>query len=119
MTKKALILLYNNIRLKELGYRLLFPIHDEIIGECPIENVEEVKHLVSSIMIDAAKPECQVPMSCDADAFDRWYVDVYSSQLKEEYETLSKEYSLKEAFTKLMNNHEEFTSDQLIQLINN
>ena len=41
-TKLAMILIGNDKKLKELGFRLLLPVHDELIGECPKENAKEV-----------------------------------------------------------------------------
>ena len=41
MSKLAMILVDNDERLKELGFRLLIPVHDELIAECPEENVKE------------------------------------------------------------------------------
>ena len=32
-------------RLKELGFELLIPVHDELIGQCPVENAEEVSKI--------------------------------------------------------------------------
>ena len=35
LTKLAMIELANSERLKELGFRILIPVHDEVIAECP------------------------------------------------------------------------------------
>ena len=85
MSKRAMIAVHNDEELKDLGFKLLIAVHDELIGECPIENQEEVKKRLSYLMIESAKPECIVPMKCDADSFPSWYWDVYESNLKEEY----------------------------------
>ena len=41
MSKLAMILVGNDERLKELGFRLLIPVHDELIAECPKENAKK------------------------------------------------------------------------------
>lgn len=75
MTKLAMINIYNNNRLKELGFRLLIQVHDEVIGECPKENAKEAFDLVSKIMIQSAKKFISFPMKCDVTVTDRWYGD--------------------------------------------
>lgn len=72
LTKKAQILLYNNEELKALGFRMLIPVHDEIIAECPVENVLRCSELMSQLMIEAGKDLC-VPLECDVDLFYHWY----------------------------------------------
>lgn len=72
MVKVALINIYYNERLTELGFKLVMTIHDEIIGECSYENAEEAKELLSKIMIDSAKEKISVPMKCDVEVMSRW-----------------------------------------------
>ena len=42
MTKMAMIKIYKDQELKDLGFRLLIGVHDELIGECPMENLDKV-----------------------------------------------------------------------------
>lgn len=72
MTKLAQIELYNNEELRKLGFRMLIPVHDEIIAECPEENVKRCSELMSKCMLDAGKDLC-VPLSCDVAVFKSWY----------------------------------------------
>ena len=72
MTKRAMVALYNNKELKDLGFRLLMSVHDENIGECPRENIKKVRELLSNIMIKA-NDRCSVPMKCDAEVSEYWY----------------------------------------------
>ena len=72
LTKKAQIELYNNQELKELGFRMLIPVHDEIIAECPVENVKRCAELMSYCMKHAGSDLC-VPLSCDVALFYSWY----------------------------------------------
>ena len=68
-------------------------------------------------MIESAKPECIVPMKCDADSFKSWYLDVYESNLKEEYAKLCENNSKEKSFELLCSNHEEMLEEQLEELI--
>lgn len=111
MSKRAMIRVANNQELKELGFKLLIPVHDELIGECPIENKERVKELLSFEMIESAKPEIEVPMKCDVDDFPSWYYDVYEAELKKEYDKNGND------FEKLCENHTECTKEQLREII--
>ena len=73
MTKKSMILIGNDKRLKELGFRLLIPVHDELIAECPIENAAECKKRFADLMSEAAKDRLEVPISCDVEVTKEWY----------------------------------------------
>ena len=72
MTKKAMILIGNDEKMKELGFRLLLPVHDELIGEAPRENAKEAGERLSYLMIEAAK-DLSVPSKCDVEITERWY----------------------------------------------
>ena len=68
-----MIRLGTNEELKQLGFHMLFPVHDEVIAECPFENRKRCAELMSQIMIDSAKPTITVPMKCDVEGFFYWY----------------------------------------------
>ena len=74
LTKLAQIELANCKELKDLGFRMLIPVHDEIIGECPIEVQDRCAELMSECMIRAGKDLC-VPLKCDVDRFTHWYME--------------------------------------------
>ena len=73
MSKKAMILLGTNEELKSLGFRMLFPVHDEVIAECPFENRKRCAELMSQLMIQSGADKISVPMKCDVEAFFYWY----------------------------------------------
>lgn len=73
MSKKAMILVGNDKRLKELGFKLLIPVHDELIAQCPIINVKECSERFAQLMSDAAKDKLEVPISCDVAITKEWY----------------------------------------------
>lgn len=117
MSKRAMINVYNNEELKNLGFRLLIAVHDELIGECPEENKEKCKELLTKIMVESALPEVVVPMKCDTDDFPSWYFDVYSSEIKKEYEKLKNEYTEQNARITLYKNHSELLPENIDSII--
>ena len=74
MTKLAIIAVGNDEFLKSKGFKLLLPVHDELIGECPEQNAKEVAKRFSELMVLAAKDLC-VPSKCDVEVSRRWYGD--------------------------------------------
>lgn len=73
LTKLAMIKLNNDKRLKELGFRLLIPVHDEVIAECPQENIKECSELLAKTMSAAAEDILQMPIKCDVEITKEWY----------------------------------------------
>ena len=73
LTKLAMIELNNNQRLKDLGFRLLIPVHDEVIAECPEENVKECSKLLAETMSKAAEKILEMPIKCDVEITKEWY----------------------------------------------
>ena len=73
LTKLAMIELHNNERLKELGFRLLIPVHDEVIAECPEENMKECAELLAKTMSHAAEEILEMPIKCDVEITRNWY----------------------------------------------
>ena len=72
LTKLAAIEIYHNERLRELGFKLLVPVHDEFIAECPKEHAKECAELFSKCMSDAAR-DMNIPISTDVEVTERWY----------------------------------------------
>ena len=73
MSKKAMILLGTNQELKDLGFKMLFPVHDEVIAECPEENVKECSRLLADTMSKAAEKILEMPIGCDVEITKAWY----------------------------------------------
>ena len=71
-SKIAIRLIGENKRLKELGFKMLLLVHDEIIGECPIENVKECRDIFTECMINSAK-DLRTGAKCDASVVVKWY----------------------------------------------
>ena len=75
LTKLAMIELHRNERLRELGFRMLIPVHDEIIAECPEENAKECSELLAKTMSYAAEQILEMPIKCDVACSYQWYGD--------------------------------------------
>ena len=73
LTKLAMIELHKDKRLKELGFRMLIPVHDEIIAECPEENAKECSELLAKTMSRAAEEILEMPIRCDVEVTKCWY----------------------------------------------
>ena len=73
LTKLAMIELNKNERLKELGFRLLIQVHDEVIAECPKENMKECSKLLSEVMSKSAEKILEMPIKCDVEITEAWY----------------------------------------------
>lgn len=91
MTKLAMVMIGTHEELKQLGFKMLFPVHDEIIAECPFENRKRCAELMSSLMIAAGAEKISVPMKCDVEAFKVWYgEDIPLEDCEEAYEIFNK-----------------------------
>ena len=73
LSKLAMIKVGTNKSLNDLGFRLLIPVHDELIGECPKENMEKCAELLAKTMSDAAQEIIEMPIKCDVAVTERWY----------------------------------------------
>ena len=73
LTKKAMIELYANERLKELGFKLLIQVHDEVIAECPKKYAKECAELLAKTMSHAAEEILEMPIKVDVEITESWY----------------------------------------------
>lgn len=73
MAKLAMIHINNDEIMKELDFHLLICVHDEVIGECPIENAKEASERLAQLMIDAPKRKIDIPMKVDCEITRNWY----------------------------------------------
>ena len=87
-TKIAMRLIGNNKRLKELDFKMVLLVHDEIIAECPFATAHEAIPIFKQCMLDAAK-DLRSGAACDEEISTRWYgssikyEDLTSDKLKE------------------------------------
>lgn len=73
ITKLAMIVINNDERMKELDFHLLIQVHDEVIGECPIENAKEAGERLSYLMRTAPSHLIKLPFKCDISYTSNWY----------------------------------------------
>lgn len=73
LTKLAMIDLFANEHLKELGFKILIPVHDEIIAECPEGHARECAILLAETMSKAAEKILEMPIKCDVTCSHAWY----------------------------------------------
>lgn len=71
LTKFAMLSISRCEELKQLGFRLLIQVHDEIIGECPEGNKVRCAELLSECMVNATR--LSVPLKCDVEVTKCWY----------------------------------------------
>lgn len=74
MTKKAIVMIEEDEVLNELGYELLLPVHDEVIGQIDYDRdkIEKAIERVEELMLKAGEP-VTVPMSASSEVQERWY----------------------------------------------
>lgn len=96
MSKLAMIKVGNDKKLKEWGFRLLIPVHDELIGECPKENADKCKKRFAQLMSEAAAEKLTIPISCDVEVTDCWYGKPWSDDELKKWEKHSKELDNKQ-----------------------
>jgi len=75
ITKYACILFFSEILKRNwwLKVKIVNLVHDEILVECPIDMMDEVKEVLVNSMQDAGKPFCKiVPLKADAVHGDHW-----------------------------------------------
>src|SRR5690606_14883668 len=73
ITKKAMLMVGEDEQLKQLGFRLLLTVHDELIGESPKETAKQCKERMQELMLQSTADKIVVPMSVDCELTDRWY----------------------------------------------
>ena len=73
ITKYAMIHIWRDEKLRDLGFKLLLQIHDEVIGECPKENAKEAGERLCELMISSAMDIVSIPMKVDAEITECWY----------------------------------------------
>lgn len=116
LSKLAMIAIYNNKELRDLGFKTLYVIHDEIAGQCPKENAEKVAELLKKTMIDSAAEICSVKMKVDTYTISHWYYDDLSDTIKDKYDKLCKTMSPEEAFKKIDEENPEISLNVLRQM---
>ena len=121
LTKSALISIYNDMRLKDIGAKLVNTVHDEILLEVPEMNSRLAEKLLVENMINSAKLwVTNVPMSADTYNVNCWYCDEYFVLVEDEFKKLLKQgLTPVEAFEKECESRSESTRSQIFEIIGN
>ena len=118
MTKQAMLDIYNDSLLRKLGFKLLISVHDELIGECPLENRDQVADRLSEVMKNAATSKCNVPFKCDAEISTCWYLPSYVAMVEEEFkEKIQSGMTDHEAFETECRERTESRRDQIYEIV--
>lgn len=119
LTKLAMIELYNDKRLRDIGAKLVNTVHDEIMLEVPEANAELAGKYLSEDMINSAKTVVyNVPMKTDVYIVKSWYYDEFSNSIVEEFKHMLEEgVDQLSAFDKLYQNNCELTRTQVYDIV--
>lgn len=113
MSKIAMAKVFHDPILRELGFRIVFQIHDEIIGECPEENAEAAAERLCEVMKTAVKDVVTVPFKCDPSIVHAWYEDDYGDTVKEKFDKYCKDMSREIALNKILSEYPECTEERM------
>ena len=118
MTKLAMMMIVNDEKLKQLGFRILITVHDEIIGEAPQEVAEEAGKRLSEVMVEAAKVKCSyTPWSVDAYNVTSWYEDEVCAEVLKVYNKLLKDKTEEEAKLALKSKFPMLSYEKMLKVI--
>ena len=119
LTKRIMIMVYNDKLIRELGGRIVFQIHDELILDCPIEHSETVKKRLKAIMENSSSSVGIVlPMKCDMVTETRWGEETMTSELRVAYQELVEE-GVENPLAKLCDEFCNFPKESIQKIINN
>lgn len=119
LTKCALLSLFRDKRLRDIGGYLINTVHDEILLEVPEEHSKEAEEILKENMINSAKDwVTNVSMGCDCYNVNCWYIDEYVVLVENEYKHLLEEGLTPEnAFEKECENRCESTRSQIYEIV--
>lgn len=113
MSKIAMAKVFHDPILRELGFRIVFQIHDEIIGECLEENAEAAAERLCEVMKTCVADKISVPFKCDASIVHAWYEDDYGDTVKEKFDKYCKDMSREVALNKILSEYPECTEERM------
>lgn len=119
LTKCALLSIFRDERLKEIGAYLINTVHDEILLEVPEQYSKQAEELLKENMINSAKKwVTNVDMSCDCYNVNCWYIDEYVVLIENEYKKLLEQgLTPEQAFEKEAESRTESTRSQLYEIV--
>ena len=119
-TKCGMLAVHRDQKLRDLGFKLLICVHDELIGECPEENQDAVADRLSELMIHAVEDVVVCPMKCDAEIEPSWYFNNCANDIQKEFERLTDSgMTVEEARASISKSNPEYSSEQLDLMLSN
>lgn len=118
MTKIAMRKIYDSKELNDMGFHLTLQIHDELIGEVPIENAERCAEVLADTMRHAVEDFdfIKTPFKCDAEIEPCWYYNDYFHSLETALQDLiDGGLTKEEAFEKIAKEHTEMPREELAE----
>ena len=70
--KIAMVRVYNRLKAEGLKAQLVLQVHDELIVEAPLEEMEKAKQILSQEMTNAA--QLSIPLKADVNSGENWYI---------------------------------------------
>lgn len=121
VVKRVMLKIDSDDILNNLGFKMLLQVHDEIIGECPEENSQQVADRLEFLMINIPKELGMiVPMSADSYQVKNWYSDEMEASILDTFMTLTKNgVSEKEALESIYKEHEELKKENIYNYLIN
>lgn len=89
LTKLAMIDIANDPQMTNMQAKLIIPVHDELLVECPTFYAEQVEKRLPELMVGAAKrANDPIPQACDPDTSSRWYSHEMAAHILDDYKAL-------------------------------
>ena len=118
ITKMAMICIDKDEELNHCQAKIIIPVHDELLVECPAYYKDRVAERLPQVMVDSIKGYItNVPMSCDPEVVKHWYASVAAVNIRNEYADYEKEMGPEKAFEQVKADHVEFTENCLRKVI--
>lgn len=126
LTKLAMIDIANDEQMNQMQAKLIIPVHDELLVECPAFYAAQVEKRLPELMVGAAKKANDpVPQACDPDTSSRWYSHEMAAHLLDDYKSLLAGNSKKNippvshdaAVSKILEENSEFPAEAIIAVL--
>lgn len=120
MTKIAMIRVNNDEELKNLGFKMLICVHDELIGECPEENADAVADRLCYLMRTCVEKDVITPFKCDPEIEPSWYFNDCSNDIQTQFEKfIDSGMTIEESRSAVLKYNPEYSSEQLDLMLSN
>ena len=70
--KIAMVRVYNRLKKENMKSQLVLQVHDELIVEAPLDEVEKASRILSEEMQNAAR--LSIPLKADVNSGENWYI---------------------------------------------